>query len=80
MKKDPWRGVSRVFFVREGFPASTHRLKEAGVLSIVINNALTCPGVLRVCTSLARSYLFVQQEIPCHAKKGFPDIPESLMV
>ena len=23
---------------------------------------------------------FVQQEIPCHAKKGFPDIPESLMV
>ncbi len=28
MKKDPWRGVSRVFFVREGFPTSTHRLKE----------------------------------------------------
>ena len=48
MKKDPWRGVSRVFFVREGFPTSTHRLKEAG--------------------------------IPCNTKKGFPDIPESLMV
>lgn len=23
---------------------------------------------------------FVQQEIPCHTKKGFPDILESLMV
>ena len=48
MKKDPWRRASRVFFVREGFPASTHHLKEAG--------------------------------IPCNTKKGFPDIPESLMV
>ena len=44
MKKDPWRGVSRVFFVREGFPASTHRLKEAGVLSIVINNCSDMSG------------------------------------
>ena len=48
MKKDPWRGVSRVFFVREGFPTSTHRLKEG--------------------------------ESPVTRKKGFPDIPESLMV
>lgn len=28
----------------------------------------------------ARSYLFVQQEIPCHTQKDFPDIPESLML
>ncbi len=44
MKKDLWRGVPRVFFVREGFPASTHRLKEAGVLSIVINNCSDMSG------------------------------------
>ena len=77
MKKDPWRRASRVFFVREGFPASTHYLKEAGVFSIVINN---CSGMSGRPVRVYITDAFVQQEIPCHTKKGFPDIPESLMV
>ena len=81
MKKDPWRGVSRVFFCARRISYKYSPPERGGSLLNCNKQLLWYVRASCACVHhWARSYLFVQQEIPCHAKKGFPDIPESLMV